>query len=109
MWTRRNNKKGMGGEQSSLSRLLWFGLGLSAALIYNQLTWRKLNPTPSVPVVKKQTEALNEQEQDEIDRVLQEMQEIRKDYKRMKLSRDMTKERLDKCEAKCPAAKQQDR
>lgn len=100
----------MSREQQStnviLTRLLWFGLGLLSAITYNQLTWQR-STIPSVhqaAVLQADLEARNVAEDEQLDRLLEDIQKVRRDYDRMKASRDLTRERLDQCHAKCPAA-----
>lgn len=87
-------------------RVLWFSLGVLVAILHNQLTWRKSGPTrvyiqPQVP--QQQTD----REEEEMQRMLDELNKLRKDVKRMKMSKDMVKEQLSSCEEKLLQAQQQ--
>lgn len=51
-------------------------------------------------------QAMNEREEEELARILEEIQAVRRDYQRMKVSRDLAKERMEECQAKCPESKE---
>jgi ATP phosphoribosyltransferase len=106
---RTNNRPALSHEQktkSLLGRILWFGLGLLSAITYNQLTWQYSTiPTLHQAAVMQADVNVKEEEDEQLDRILDEIQSVRRDYQRMKASRDLTRERLDQCQALCPKAK----
>ena len=73
-------------------------------MIYNQLMWQKVECPNIAEAIVQADEAMKEHEDEALSRTLNEMASVRRDYQRMKASRDLTKERLEKCQAQCPAA-----
>lgn len=111
MTTPRNKSAGDGTTINGLvTRLIWFGLGLCGAICYNQLMWQQQQPQERPSSIQKAAviqadQAMNEREEEEMSRILDEIQAVRRDYQRMKASRDLTKQRLEACQKKCPSAK----
>jgi hypothetical protein len=103
------NRPALSHEQRTkflLGRILWFGLGLLSAFTYNQLTWQQSTiPALHQAAVIQADFDVKEEEDEQLDRLLGEIQSVRRDYQRMKASRDLTRERLDQCHAMCPKAK----
>ena len=80
------------------TRLIWFSLGILTALLYSQLTWRRTGPAQVY--LKAPEQEVTDKEQDQVDGLLKELNDLRKDLKRMKASRDTVKEKLVACETK---------
>jgi hypothetical protein len=87
-----------------LIRLLWFGLGLISSVTYNQLMWQKVESPNTAGAIVQADQEMKDHEDEALSRILDEMVSVRRDYQRMKASRDLTKERLEKCQIQCPAA-----
>lgn len=107
----RNRITGEGATKVLVTRLIWFGLGLSSAIFYNQLMWQQQRPllgsnNIQTAAVIQADQAMNEREEEELARILEEIQAVRRDYQRMKVSRDLAKERMEECQAKCPESKE---
>jgi hypothetical protein len=88
-------------SKAFLIRLLWFGLGLISSVTYNQLMWQKVECPNPVEAIVQADQEMKEHEDEALSRMLDEMASVRRDYQRMKASRDLTKERLEKCQAQC--------
>ena len=89
---------------STSTRLLWFGLGVISSLLYSsQLRLQQTASIPQAPaILLGETQGMTEREDEELSKILEEIEDVRRDLQRMTASRDLIKEHLAQCQAKCP-------
>lgn len=100
---RNNNNAAAAALSSTSTRLLWFGLGVISSLLYSsQLRLQQEASIPQVPaILLGETQGMTEREDEELSKILEEIEDVRRDLQRMTASRDLTKEHLAQCQAKC--------
>lgn len=85
---------------------MWFLAGALVATVYNQLRWQQRTQIIMQPAIQN----ANDRETEELDKMLDEMNSLRKDVARMKASRDLQKEKAVACETQlneCAGTKKQ--
>ena len=100
----RNNNNAAAAAVSTSTRLLWFGLGVISSLLYSsQLRLQQTASIPQAPaILLGETQGMTEREDEELSKILEEIEDVRRDLQRMTASRDLIKEHLEQCQAKCP-------
>mmetsp|Transcript_23068 Transcript_23068/g.33037 ORF Transcript_23068/g.33037 Transcript_23068/m.33037 type:complete len:106 (-) Transcript_23068:441-758(-) len=88
-----------------LGRLFWFGIGMIVTLTYNQFTWKQSGPAETKGVSASENQD-QDAELEQLNRLLDEMQGLRRDYKRIKASRDRVQKDFETCQQKCPQFQQ---
>jgi hypothetical protein len=93
-------------DRKWLGRFMWFLAGALFAAVCNQLLWQQKTQIIMQPAIQSATD----RESEELDKMLDEMNNLRKDITRMKASRDLQKEKTVACESQlneCASTKKQ--